>query len=128
MRTTGGCWNVIHRRTLSVLRKEIQPVDLAAYADFLLRWQGLDPAGRRPAEAGIGPVLQQLRGVPAHAPIWERDLLPLRLADYAPAALDALPREGELVWAASGSEAAHTRLRFFFPRRGHLPGRPRSRG
>ncbi|MBN1400932.1 MAG: DEAD/DEAH box helicase, partial [Anaerolineae bacterium] len=30
----------IHRRTLSLLRREIQPVELPAYADFLTRWQG----------------------------------------------------------------------------------------
>ncbi|MEJ5308452.1 MAG: DEAD/DEAH box helicase [Anaerolineae bacterium] len=33
----------IHRRTLTILRKEVQPVPFTVYADFLARWQHLAP-------------------------------------------------------------------------------------
>ena len=33
----------IHRRTLSLLRKEVQPVPFTVYADFLARWQHVSP-------------------------------------------------------------------------------------
>jgi ATP-dependent Lhr-like helicase len=46
--------------------------------------------------------LQQLRAAPVVGRIWERDVLPLRLASYDPAELAALCQSGELVWAGSG--------------------------
>ena len=105
----------IHRRTLTILRREIQPVDLPAYADFLVRWQGLHPAQRRRGLEGLTAVMQQLRGLPAPAILWERDLLPARLSDFRPAHLEALFAQGKLVWVASGSgDPRRARLQFFF--------------
>ena len=105
----------IHRRTLTILRHEIRPVNLPAYADFMVRWQGLHPAQRRKELAGLTAVMQQLRGLPAPAALWERDLLPARLSDFRPAQLDAFFAQGELVWVASGSgEARRAHLQFFF--------------
>ena len=105
----------IHRRTLTILRHEIRPVDLPAYADFMVRWQGLHPVQRRKELTGLTAVTQQLRGLPAPAALWERDLLPTRLSDFRPAQLDALFAQGELVWVASGSgDARRARLQFFF--------------
>jgi ATP-dependent Lhr-like helicase len=102
----------IHRRTLSVLRREVQPVELPAYADFLLRWQGVHPAHRRRGDDGLHDTLRQLRGLVAPAALWERDLLPARVADYAPARLDDLVATGDLVWLARGEEASRARLCF----------------
>ena len=104
----------IHRRTLSLLRKEIRPVELPPYADFLVRWQGVHPAHRDVGRDGLLATMQQLRGLSAPAVVWERDLLPLRMQGYRPADLDALCAEEGLVWVASGAEARHARQRFLF--------------
>ncbi|MBI4785684.1 MAG: DEAD/DEAH box helicase [Chloroflexi bacterium] len=96
----------IHQRTLTILRSEVQPVSVYAYADSLARWQHL--TSRMGGADGLQRVLQQLRGVALPIAVWERDLLPARLADFDPGDLDALGASGEWVWVAHGS-----RVRFF---------------
>ncbi|MBC7105615.1 MAG: hypothetical protein H5T97_06735, partial [Firmicutes bacterium] len=104
----------IHRRTLNILRQEVKPVPWAAYVEFTLRWQHVHPAYRLAGEAGLLRALQQLRGYAAPAPVWERDLLALRVNNYRPAMLDALSTQGDLVWVASGSEMRRAALQFLF--------------
>ncbi|MHB1296657.1 MAG: DEAD/DEAH box helicase [Anaerolineae bacterium] len=110
----------IHKRTLALLRGEVRPVDGPAYQDFCLRWQGLHPAHRRAQLEGLTGALQQARGYAAPAAVWERDLLPARVADFRPEMLDALCIGGDLVWVASGGEARRARARFFFRGEGAL--------
>ncbi|MBI5030441.1 MAG: DEAD/DEAH box helicase [Chloroflexi bacterium] len=100
----------IHRRTLTLLRKEIQPVSLYTYSDFLTRWQHL--AVR---VSDLRSVMEQLRGVALTRDVWEQSALPARLDDFDAADLDALSRSGELVWVAD-----KTRVRFFFRGEGNL--------
>jgi len=102
----------IHRRTLALLRKEVQAVDIAAYADFLTRWQGAHPVHRREGVDGLRDALVQLRGLALPAAVWERDLLPARLPGFRERLLDELCAEGELAWALEGDAMAHARLRF----------------
>ncbi len=105
----------IHRRTLGILRREVQPVPLTVYADFLARWQHVHPAERLSGEGALVKVLQQLRAQPVVGRIWERDVLPGRLADYRPAELDALCQGGELVWIGCGGvDPRRGRVRFLF--------------
>jgi ATP-dependent Lhr-like helicase len=110
----------IHRRTLSLLRREVQPVELPAYANFLLRWQGVHPAHRRYGEEALPEVLQSLRGLSIPAVVWERDLLPTRIGDYSPARLDELTSRGDLVWIARGEDPARARAGLFFRGEGGL--------
>ncbi len=111
----------IHRTTLSILRKEVEPMSVYAYADFLARWQHLHPAVRLSGPGGLARSLQQMRGVPAPGVVWERDLLPLRVRDYEPGELEGLCQRGEVVWVASGGrDPARARVRFFFRGEGHL--------
>ena len=110
----------IHRRTLSLLRKEVQAVELFAYSDFMLRWQGLHPGHRLSGEDGLLQACAQLRGLPAPAVTWDRDLLPLRVEDYDPKQLDDLCAEGDLVWVGAGTEASRARARLFFRGEGSL--------
>ena len=111
----------IHRQTLSLLRKEVEPVSLYAYADFLARWQHLHPAERLEGPGALVRLMQQMRGVPAPGVVWERDLLPQRLAAFDPGELEALCRQGELVWAGSGGkDPRRARVRFLFRGEGHL--------
>jgi ATP-dependent helicase Lhr and Lhr-like helicase len=111
----------IHRHTLSLLRKEVEPVSAYGYADFLARWQHLHPAERLSGPGALVRLLQQLRGVAAPGLVWERDLLPLRLATYDPQELEALCHQGEVVWVGSGGKDPHrARVRFLFRGEGHL--------
>jgi ATP-dependent helicase Lhr and Lhr-like helicase len=111
----------LHRQTLSLLRKEIRSVELPAYADFLLRWQGLHPLHQFKSQE-LEEALDLFTGLTLPGEVWERDVLPLRIADYAPAGLDALCRQGELVWVAGGAEAQHLSLRFLWPGEGAACG------
>ncbi|MCS7261038.1 MAG: hypothetical protein NZ765_09685, partial [Anaerolineae bacterium] len=105
----------IHRRTLHILRREVQAVPFAIYADFLSRWQHLHPAERLGGTGALRQVLQQLRALPLVGTVWERDVLPLRLQRYDPAELAALCRTGELVWIGAGDPGGRrNRVQFLF--------------
>jgi ATP-dependent helicase Lhr and Lhr-like helicase len=105
----------IHRRTMGILRREVQPVPLTVYADFLARWQHLHPRTRLAGSEGLTQALQQLRAAPVVGPVWEQDVLPLRLDGYDTEALDALCQSGEVVWVGSGgSDPRRGRVRFLF--------------
>ena len=115
-----GDWQVLdrrnlasmHRRTLTLLRHEVQPVPLAAYSDFLLRWQHVHPAARLAGAAGLRTVMQQLQGCEAPAVAWTRDILPARVADFDAADLDRLCQAGEWAWVLAGQETRRARARF----------------
>jgi ATP-dependent Lhr-like helicase len=53
---------------------------------------------RREGEAGLLAVLQELEGCAVPAGAWERDILPLRVRQYAPADLDKLCAAGRIAW------------------------------
>ena len=111
----------IHRRTLGILRREVRPVPLTAYAEFLARWQHVHPAERLAGEGALTRVLQQLRAIPVVGQVWERDVLPLRLANYEPAELNALCQGGELVWVGcGGADPRRGRVRFLFRGEGRV--------
>lgn len=111
----------IHRRTLGILRREVQPVGFAQYADFLTRWQHVHPDERLAGAGALTRVLQQLRVAPGVGQTWERDVLPLRLARFGPAELDALAEGGELVWVGSGGvDPRRGRIRFLFRGEGNV--------
>jgi len=107
----------IHRRTLSILRQEVQPVDVPVYVDFLLRWQGLHPEC---AFHDVRAVMQQLRGYVAPVLVWQRDIVRSRLPHGDRHTLDALSERGELVWVASGKGIRQATVRFFVRGEGAL--------
>lgn len=93
----------IHRRTVSELRKRIEPVSLVRYFEFLCEWQGVTETTRRRGLEGTRAVLKQLEGVHAPAVAWEKEILPARIADYTAHYLDQLCQSGEIIWRTSGS-------------------------
>lgn len=95
----------IHRRTLKSLRKQIEPVSPAVFMRFLFRRHGL--TGERGAGLpGLGAALACLRGCALPARAWERQLLPARTDDYAPAMLDGLMASGQFAWFRPAASAA----------------------
>ena len=103
----------IQRATLAILRREVQPVPLAAFADFLLSWQGLRQDRGDHAGSPLQKVMEQLRGAALPGIAWERDILPARVPGFQPAALAALCESGEWVWSASGQDPRRADVRFF---------------
>ena len=98
----------IHRLTVGMLRKQIEPVTAAAFMRWLMRWQHVTPGAQVAGERGTLEVLQQLQGFEIPANAWERHVLARRIADYDPKWLDrALPDGcggmGQIV-AASGDD------------------------
>ena len=87
----------LRRRSLAKLRREVEPVDAAAYARFLPAWHGVTQK-RRGADALLATIAQ-LEGTPLVASVLESDVLPARLDGYAAWDLDALCASGEIVWA-----------------------------
>jgi ATP-dependent Lhr-like helicase len=90
----------IKRRSLARLRKEVEPVDGAAYARFLLRWHGIGSTQRGPDR--LRDVLMQIEGAPIAAAVLEREVLAARVSGFQPAMLDALVASGEVAWFGSG--------------------------
>ncbi|MCU1454483.1 MAG: putative ATP-dependent helicase, partial [Acidimicrobiales bacterium] len=104
---------LLRRRSLAALRREVEPVDSVALARFLPRWQGVG-LPRRGVD-GLVEVLGVLQGASIPASVLEADVLPARVASYAPADLDALCTSGDVVWVGAGSlGASDGRVRLVF--------------
>ena len=90
----------LKRRSLAVLRREIEAVEQSTLGRFLPAWQGVGRTGRRHI-AALVETIRTLQGVPLPASILERDVLAARL-DYTAGMLDQLMASGEVVWIGRG--------------------------
>ncbi|NWN87411.1 MAG: DEAD/DEAH box helicase [Micrococcaceae bacterium] len=99
----------IRRRSLAQLRAEVEPVEHAAYARYLLAQHQVMPTPQERGVDGLAIVLDQLTGFAAPAQVWEAAILPARVDDYRPAMLDELLATGQfvMVGAADQSVAFH---------------------
>ncbi|MHB8573003.1 MAG: DEAD/DEAH box helicase [Candidatus Dormibacteria bacterium] len=88
----------IHRLTVSALRRETVAVTAAQYMQFLLGWQHLLTGTRLHGTDGLLQVMRQLQGLELPAGAWEMQVLPARVAQYAPADLEQLCLSGVLSW------------------------------
>ncbi|MFE1361367.1 ATP-dependent helicase [Streptomyces harbinensis] len=97
----------LRRRSLAVLRQELEPVPPTALASFLPRWQHVGtPGGGGGGLRGIDGLLravEQLQGAPVPASALERLVLSSRVPGYGPQLLDELTTSGEVVWAGAGA-------------------------
>jgi ATP-dependent Lhr-like helicase len=87
---------VVRRRSLAALRKEVEPVEPHVLARFLTAWHGLSRP--RTGLDALLDVVERLQGAPLVASVLEREVLPARVAGYAPALLDTLVSAGEVTW------------------------------
>ncbi len=97
----------IHRLTIGILRKEVEPVSAADFMQFLMQWQHVVQGARQHGDAGLMEVVQQLAGFEAAASAWEPQLLRLRMVKYEPELLDRLCLNGTVSW---GRLSPHPRL------------------
>ena len=108
----------LKQKTLSVLRKAIEPVSSQAFARFLLEWQRVDGIPLQSArivegredDAALDELLRvvtQLEGAPLPASVLEREILPARMPGYQSWMLDQLLTSGELVWAGIEPYGTH---------------------
>jgi ATP-dependent helicase Lhr and Lhr-like helicase len=104
----------LRRASLAALRKEIEPAEQAALGRFVPSWHGID---RR---ATLREALVPLQGLPLPVSLWESEVLPRRVPDYAPAQLDQLCASGELVWVGAGLD----RVAVFFREDAPVLGQP----
>src|SRR6202011_3896420 len=88
----------IHRLTVGMLRKQIEPVTAAAFMRWLMRWQHVSPGTQVAGERGVLEALQQLQGFEIPANAWERQVLARRVTDYDPKWLDQLCLTGAVGW------------------------------
>ena len=61
----GGVLRRIKRRSLAVLRSEIEPVDADAMAQFAVAWHGI--GGERKSPDRLQEIIRQLQGYPVPA-------------------------------------------------------------
>ncbi|MBX3331240.1 MAG: DEAD/DEAH box helicase [Nitrospira sp.] len=93
----------IHRLTIGILRKEVEPVTATEFMRFLLQWQYVVPGSRQHGEAGLLEVIGQLAGFEVAAAAWEPQLLRSRMAKYEPELLDRLCLSGAVGWGRLSS-------------------------
>jgi ATP-dependent Lhr-like helicase len=107
----------LRRRSLAVLRREIEAVDGERLGLFLPRWQGV--GGSTPSGARLPEAIRSLQGRPIPASILESDVLPDRMT-YNSTDLDLLAAAGEIVWIGHGAlGTGDGRVALYF--RDHVP-------
>ncbi|MBI5946595.1 MAG: DEAD/DEAH box helicase [Chloroflexi bacterium] len=92
---------ILRRRSLARLRREVEAVDGAAFARFLVQWQGV--GGSAGGLDRLREVIAQLEGLALPASVVERDILASRVAGYQPRLLDELGASGEVAWLGRGA-------------------------
>ncbi len=90
----------LKRKSLAVLRSEIEPVEAETMASFEIGWQGVSPQPPHGVNA-LTTAVARLAGAAIPASVLERDVLSARVAD-AGTAIDQLMLSGELVWVGRG--------------------------
>jgi ATP-dependent Lhr-like helicase len=103
----------LRRRSLAMLRREVEPVEPDAYARFIQAWHGI-PGERRGVDSLV-EALAQLQGAALAASALESELLPARLRTYRAADLDELCTTGDVIWVGSGGIGpSDGRIRLYF--------------
>lgn len=89
----------IHRLTIGIIRKQIEPVSAAQFLSWLFSWQRVTPGSQLVLQHGTLEVLRQLQGFEIGASSWESQILPRRIKNYKESYLDNLCLTGQIGWA-----------------------------
>jgi ATP-dependent helicase Lhr and Lhr-like helicase len=96
---------LIKRRSVALLRDQMEPVATSTLGVFLPRWHGMG-AARANRLRGIDGTLEAVRrlsGAPLATSVLEDVILAGRVSDYSPRMLDELTSSGEVVWSGFAS-------------------------
>ena len=87
---------LLKRRSLAVLRKQVEPVEPEVLSKFMPDWHCIT----RPRRGldGLLDAIEQLQGAPLPASTLEAEILPARVDSYRRSSLDELFLAGEVVW------------------------------
>lgn len=126
-----GVLRTLRARSLAALRADVEPVEPAAYARFVVPWQhvggweltvteaapgtfgvpavperlALDEGPMVTGYEGLLTVVDQLAGVRVPASALESLVLRSRIVDYNPALLDQAMSSGDVIWCGDGALA-----------------------
>ncbi|MCP3998396.1 MAG: DEAD/DEAH box helicase [bacterium] len=89
----------LRRRSLAVLRREVEAVDTERLGSFLPAWHQIGNAS--PAPVRLPEAIRTLQGRSMPASILETDVFAARMS-YNPADLDLMLASGEVVWIGQG--------------------------
>ncbi len=89
--------DIIRRKSLAKLRREIEPVGAPALGRLLLSWHGVGKS--REGLNALLDAVETLQGYPLPASVVESEILPARVRGYRPSQLDTLLAAGEISWA-----------------------------
>ena len=70
----------IHRQTISLLRKEIQPCTIPEYVRFALAWHTQHSAAVNAGQPDLSPIVDQLAGLTLPADVWEYYVVATRVS------------------------------------------------
>ncbi|MGH2723771.1 MAG: DEAD/DEAH box helicase [Actinomycetota bacterium] len=87
----------IHRETLRILRKDVEPVDPHRYAEFLLDWHGVG-LERPPSGSGLREAVDRIAGIPVPAASLVPEVLARRFRQGAGPELERLVGSGAYLW------------------------------
>lgn len=107
----------LRRRSLAILRKEVEPVEADAYARFLLAWHGIPASEESPVPPALllEEVIRRLGAASVPASDLEADILPIRLPKYDSRDLDLAIASGAVLWVgAGGLPPRNGRVRLLF--------------
>jgi ATP-dependent helicase Lhr and Lhr-like helicase len=119
----------IHRQTLNLLRSSVEPCNDADFVAFRLKWNGIGEPHQPTGVNGVRHILERMSALAFTPDVWERAILPARVADYRPEYLDLVCMSGEFAWVAAPFHAEFEAHRdfpatvAFLPRKGrcHWP-------
>lgn len=89
----------LRRRSLAVLRREVEAVSPDRLGSFLPTWHGIGSTS--PAAVRLPETIRALQGRAVPASILEHDILAARMS-YNPADLDLMLASGDIVWVGHG--------------------------
>jgi ATP-dependent Lhr-like helicase len=112
----------LRRASLAALRREVEPVEQAAFARFAPGWHGVD---RR---SSLREALVPLQALPLPVALWESEILRRRVPNYRPEHLDQLTASGEVVWVGAGQDRVALYFREDASALGQVPAAPRPEG
>lgn len=96
-----GVLRQVRQRSLARLRHQTEPVEPPVVGRLATTWHGVTL--RRRGLDALLDAIEQLQGTPLPASILESEILPARIEDYEPSAIDLLIGAGEIVWVGVGT-------------------------